>query len=521
MGSEVVSENTELVIGLVGAVGTNLARVKKVIKEHLFDAGYKVEEIKISRDVIPELLDIDKWDTPYERFDVLITAGNTARRTAEELDFGLENGNAILAYGASAIISAVREKDEENNPQPAFKTAYIIDSLKRPEEVEALRAIYPLGFILVGAYEAEEQRVKNLCGLNDVDMKRSEAEKLIVRDADEEKEPFGQRVTDTYHLADFFVQVTESPTRLECDIERMVDIWFGHPFRTPTFDEYAMYLAFAASLRSADLSRQVGAVIAREKDNEILSMGANECPRSGGGLYWPVRFDTGCIGDLRDGRDYTRGKDSNRVQQLEIIREIVGIMRKLQESVDEDKLKEALEKSPITDLTEYGRVVHAEMEAMLACARNQLSTKQTTLYCTTFPCHNCAKHIVAAGITRVIYIEPYAKSKAFEFHTDSIVRAEPGQHLNEQEGKVRFEPFVGVGPRRFFDLFSMRHGSSYDLKRKDKQTGSAVERPIEERQLRLQLKAVSYLNLEREASLIFDEIRSSANKDGEQHGKEN
>ncbi|MDN3612645.1 hypothetical protein QWZ16_23945 [Vibrio ostreicida] len=26
-----------------------------------------------------------------------------------------------------------------------------------------------------------------------------------------------------------------------------------------------------------------------------------------------------------------------------------------------------------------------------------------------FPCHNCAKHIVASGIKRVVYVEPYPK----------------------------------------------------------------------------------------------------------------
>ncbi|MCB2462707.1 hypothetical protein KQ705_15750, partial [Listeria monocytogenes] len=78
-------------------------------------------------------------------------------------------------------------------------------------------------------------------------------------------------------------------------------------------------------------------------------------------------------------------------------------------------------------------------------------------YCTTFPCHNCAKPILAAGITRVVYVEPYPKSRALEFHSESI-------HLKSQldekhdEKLVAFEPFIGVGPRRFLDLFSMNLG---------------------------------------------------------------
>jgi len=83
------------------------------------------------------------------------------------------------------------------------------------------------------------------------------------------------------------------------------NVLFGHPYETPTFDEYAMFIAFSAALRSADLSRQVGAVIAR--NNEIIGTGANDCPKYGGGLYWP-EYDpnTHLIQDTSDGRDYKR-----------------------------------------------------------------------------------------------------------------------------------------------------------------------------------------------------------------------
>ena len=117
--------------------------------------------------------------------------------------------------------------------------------------------------------------------------------------------------------------------------------------------------------------------------------------------------------------------------------------------------------SPIYDLTEYGRAVHAEMEALLSCTRNGVSPRGGTLYSTTFPCHNCAKHIVASGIRRVVYVEPYPKSRAKELHPDSICVDEP------EAGKVCFEPFVGVSARRYFDLFSMALSSGYRMKRKE------------------------------------------------------
>lgn len=51
------------------------------------------------------------------------------------------------------------------------------------------------------------------------------------------------------------------------------------------------------------------------------------------------------------------------------------------------------------ELTKYDIVIHAEMNAILK-ARKSLGG--WTLYCTHFPCENCAKHIVAAGISRVV-----------------------------------------------------------------------------------------------------------------------
>ncbi|MFD2579396.1 deaminase [Novosphingobium colocasiae] len=53
----------------------------------------------------------------------------------------------------------------------------------------------------------------------------------------------------------------------------------------------------------------------------------------------------------------------------------------------------------------FSRSVHAEMEAIVSVARiGKGSTVESTLYTTTFPCHNCARHIVAAGITRVVFL---------------------------------------------------------------------------------------------------------------------
>lgn len=100
------------------------------------------------------------------------------------------------------------------------------------------------------------------------------------------------------------------------------------------------------------------------------------------------------------------------------------------------------------DLIEFGRIIHAEMSAISDAARMGIPIEKATLYCTTFPCHICAKHIVASGISRVVYLEPYPKSYASELHKDSIAVDDNGV-----KDKVVFEAFIGVSPFRYRDLF--------------------------------------------------------------------
>jgi hypothetical protein len=75
-----------------------------------------------------------------------------------------------------------------------------------------------------------------------------------------------------------------------------------------------------------------------------------------------------------------------------------------------------------------------------------------SMYVTMFPCHNCAKHIIAAGIKRVVYLEPYPKSRAVNLYREEIA-LEPGG--DQEKSKVVFTPFTGIAPRQYQRLFSM------------------------------------------------------------------
>lgn len=139
-----------------------------------------------------------------------------------------------------------------------------------------------------------------------------------------------------------------------------------------------------------------------------------------------------------------------------------------------DKALDAIyEETRLGSLIEFSRAVHAEMDAILSIARMGVSGLMgATLFSTTFPCHSCARHIVAAGIARVVYIEPYDKSMAQDLHQDAIdfEASERDARSVDQPSplKVRFEHFEGVAPRLFPIVF--RSGS-----RKAERSGALIQ----------------------------------------------
>jgi len=147
--------------------------------------------------------------------------------------------------------------------------------------------------------------------------------------------------------------------------------------------------------------------------------------------------------------------------------------------------------------------VHAEMDSLLACARVGVSPVGATLFTTTFPCHNCTRHLIAAGIKRVVYIEPYPKSLASKLHRDSIEL--PGTQGFDKRGnrfRIPFEPFVGIGPRRFFDLFSMKLSRGHAVRRKT-ESGRLWPWKRDKCSPRMQMLTTSYTQREKLAAARF------------------
>ena len=136
----------------------------------------------------------------------------------------------------------------------------------------------------------------------------------------------------------------------------------------PTWDEYFMQIADVVSSRTTCLRRKVGAVIVR--DRQILATGYNGAPKG-------VRhcWETGC---LREKLNIPSGKQH-----------------------------------------ELCRGTHAEQNAIAQSACNGVSVKGATLYCTTQPCVVCAKILINAGISRIVYSNPYDDELSKEIMKES------------------------------------------------------------------------------------------------------
>ena len=124
-----------------------------------------------------------------------------------------------------------------------------------------------------------------------------------------------------------------------------------------SWDEYFMGVAILSGMRSKDPNSQVGSCIVSE-DNKILSMGYNGFPK-------------GC---------------------------------------SDDEFPWAREGVPLN--TKYLYVTHSELNAILNYRGGSLEGAK--LYVSLFPCNECAKAIIQAGIKRVVYSEKYRLEDGIE-----------------------------------------------------------------------------------------------------------
>ena len=450
---------------MVAAIGTDHDQLTSFLEESLRAFNYTTRVVRLTtllRALPPyktlKTLPVDEYIDSHQR------AGDDFRQRTKM-------GDALAILGITAIQGARLEENKEKG-KIIERCAYIIRSLKTTEEVNTLRAVYGNAFVLIGSsapYQTRKIYLASKIAASRFDFRHepyfAKAEELIQKDQEEVETNHGQNLRHTFQHADFFVDASD-PSKLRDAVERILDLVFGNTFHTPTRDEYGMFHARGSALRSAELGRQVGAAITNQ-DGDIIAVGTNEVPKAGGGLYW--------AGDKPDQREFVRGEDANDLHKRGLLEDLLSRLAK-ERWLSENKANMSAnelaqtalnpERSPvlsealITDLIEFGRAVHAEAAAISSAARRGVPVAGGTMYVTTFPCHLCAPIVVASGIARLVYIEPYAKSLAVQLYPDSIAV----DRCDSNSGQIQFEPFVGVAPRRYMDLFAMLRRKGRDGK---------------------------------------------------------
>ena len=310
-----------MVIGLTGPNGAG----KTVVCEYLKTRGFSYHSL--SDEIREELARRNKPETREN----LIEMGNELRR---------RSGPAALAERVKAKLEPGRN--------------YVVDSVRNPAEVEALRGLP--GFHLLHVDAPIELRYRRARERGDARVPAT-FEEFVAQEQREmsSDNPEHQQLLACYAMADEKLSNDGSREALEAQIEEVVRRWSMNP-RRPDWDEYFMRIASIVALRSNCMKRQVAALIV--KDRRIISTGYNGTPRG--------------VKNCNEG-------GCPRCNSL----------------------------APSGTALEECFCSHGEENAIVQAAYHGISLKDSTLYSTYAPCLICTKMIINAGIKEVVYSLEY------------------------------------------------------------------------------------------------------------------
>ncbi len=463
----------ELVFGLCGPIGTPIHKVSEVLKEILeTNYGYECVVLRLSEFIKDEIRKEDPnqvaFQDEYDKLNKLIDAGDRIRkkyRPSYLAELAIEK---IAESRTNELDINEKKKIAENTGElihyQSRRKCFLIDSIKNQYELDILKAVYRDLFYFIGVFSPKsklEEELQRKRGL-----KPFQAQILIDKDSgesiDRDYAKYGQTVRKTFPQADLFIRIDRNTEEhLRFKVERFLHLIFNTKIITPTNAETAMYLAAAASGNSACLSRQVGACLT-DSEGSVISVGWNDVPKAGGRLYQFKESDK--LGE-NDNRcmNIDNGKCHNDLEKERLAREIAEKMidEGISQKKDQERIISILLNTRLKSLIEFSRAIHAEMYALISAGQNNGSKIiGSSLYCTTYPCHNCARHLIAAGVMNIFYIEPYPKSMAIKLHSDSITEDE------KDLTKVRLLAFDGVSPNRYLQFFTYKQDDRKKIFRK-------------------------------------------------------
>lgn len=237
----------------------------------------------------------------------------------------------------------------------------------------------------------------------------------------------------------------------------------------PTIQEMFMNTAFTVAMKSNCISRKVGAVIAG-KHGYLIGAGWNDVGE--GQISCGLRK----IKDLRLPEysncieAFKKKGGNDDLTEEEVIENLVKeygnenscfclkdelskieLKSKLESIYDQNtveshgdgdtfynKVKTQLKVKKL----EYCKALHAEENAIIQGSKiGGMGLKNSKIYITTYPCELCAKKIQQAGISEIVYVEPYPKVLSEDLYLKEGVR------------KVGIKQFEGVKAYSYMKLF--------------------------------------------------------------------
>ena len=310
-----------MLIGLRGKNGSGKGEVAKFLSARGF-------EYKSLSDVVRR--ELKRRKKPITRKN-LIQAGNQLRQN----------------HGAGVLASRLLDDLD-------IDRHYVIDSIRHPEEVRALKS--RKGFVLfevTAPAKIRFERIKSRARENDP--KTLQAFQQLERVEGKSKIGSDQQLNQTLHMADFTVSNAGTLDELHDAIAKLV-MKAAKKKERPGWDDYFMGIARVVALRSNCVKRKVAAVIV--KDRRIISTGYNGTPRG--------------VKNCNEG----------------------GCPRCNSFSTSGTKLEECL-------------CSHGEENAIVQAAYHGVNISGSTLYTTFSPCLMCTKMIINSGIGEVVYNVQY------------------------------------------------------------------------------------------------------------------
>jgi dCMP deaminase len=260
----------------------------------------------------------------------------------------IDIGNELRArFGAGVLAERILER-------LGHDCNYVVDSIRNPAEVEALRRRSDFALIVLEAEQKLRFERSRLRG------RESAAQTLEQFIQEEERElvsadPVSQQLLATQGMADFVVKNNDTLESLQKSLDELLPSLLGK-FRRPGWDEYFMSIAKVVASRSNCMKRKVAAIIV--KDCRIISTGYNGTPRG--------------------------AKNCNEG----------GCPRCNNMAPSGTSLEECL-------------CCHGEENAITQAAFHGTSLKGAVLYTTFAPCLLCTKMIINSGIEEVVYNQNY------------------------------------------------------------------------------------------------------------------